>query len=30
MWIKFDEEPLAVENYWTKVVNIYIVYDLDA
>ena len=30
--IKFDKEPLAVEqnNYLTKIVNVYIVYDLDA
>ena len=30
--IKFDEDPLAVEqnNYLTKIVNVYIVYDLDA
>ena len=30
--IKFDKDPLAVEqnNYWNKVVNAYIVYDLDA
>ena len=30
--IKFDEDPLAIEqnNYLTKIVNIYIVYDLDA
>ena len=30
--IKFDKDPLAVEqnNYWTKIVNVYIVYDLDA
>ena len=29
---KIDKEPLAVEqnNYLTKVVNVYIVYDLDA
>ena len=31
MRIKFDKEPLAVENnYVTKVMNTYIVYDLDA
>ena len=31
MGIKFDKDPLAVEqnNYLTKVVNVYIVYDLD-
>ena len=30
--IKFDKEPLAVEqnNYLTKIVNVYIAYDLDA
>ena len=30
MGIKFDEDPLAVKptNYLTKVVNVYIVYDL--
>ena len=30
--IKFDKHPLAVEqnNYLTKIVNVYIVYDLDA
>ena len=30
--IKFDQDPLAVEqiNYLTKIVNVYIVYDLDA
>ena len=30
--IKFDKDPLAVEqsNYLTKIVNVYIVYDLDA
>ena len=29
---KFDKDPLAVEqnNYLTKIVNVYIVYDLDA
>ena len=29
--IKFDKNPLAVEqsNYLTKIVNVYIVYDLD-
>ena len=29
--IKFDKHPLAVEqnNYLTKIVNVYIVYDLD-
>ena len=32
MGIKFDTNPLAVEqnNYVTEIVNIYIVYDLDA
>ena len=32
MRIKFDKNPLAVEqnNYSTKIVNVYIVYDLDA
>ena len=32
MGIKFDKDPLAVEqnNYASKIVNIYIVYDLDA
>ena len=32
MGIKFDKDPLAVEqnSYLTKIVNIYIVYDLDA
>ena len=30
--IKFDKDPLAVEqnNYLTQIVNVYIVYDLDA
>ena len=30
--IKFDKDPLAVEqnNYLTKIINVYIVYDLDA
>ena len=29
--IKFDIDPLAVEqNYLTKIVNVYIIYDLDA
>ena len=30
--IKFDKDPLAVEqnNYLSKIVNVYIVYDLDA
>ena len=30
--IKFDKDPLAIEqnNYWSKIVNVYIVYDLDA
>ena len=32
MGIKFDKDPLPVEqnNYFTKIVNVYIVYDLDA
>ena len=32
MGIKFDKDPLAIEqnNYLTKIVNIYLVYDLDA
>ena len=32
MRIKFDKDPLAVEknNYLTKIVNVYIVYDLNA
>ena len=32
VWINFDKDPLAVEqnNYLTKIVNVYIVYDLDA
>ena len=32
MEIKFDKDPLAVEqkNHLTKIVNLYIVYDLDA
>ena len=32
MGVKFDKGPLAVEqnNYLTKIVNLYIVYDLDA
>ena len=32
MGIKFDKDPLTVEqnNYLTKIVNVYIVYDLDA
>ena len=32
MGINFDEDPLAVEqnNYLTKIVNLCIVYDLDA
>ena len=32
IWIKFDKDTLAVEqnNYLTKIVNVYIVYDLDA
>ena len=31
MGIKFDKDPLAVEqnNYLTKIVNVYIVYDLE-
>ena len=31
MGIKFDKDPLAVEqkNYFTKIVNVYIVYDLN-
>ena len=31
MKIKFDKDPFAVEqnNYVTKIVNVYIVYDLD-
>ena len=31
MGIKFDKEPLAIEpnNYLTKIVNVYIVHDLD-
>ena len=31
MGIKFDKDSLAVEqnNYLTKIVNVYIVYDLD-
>ena len=30
--IKFEKDPLAVEqnNYLTKIINVYIVYDLDA
>ena len=30
--IKFDKDPLTVEqnNYLTKILNVYIVYDLDA
>ena len=30
--IKFDKDPLAIEqnNYLTKIVSVYIVYDLDA
>ena len=30
--IKFDQDPLALEqnNYLTKIVNVYIIYDLDA
>ena len=32
MEIEFDKDPLAVEenNYLTKILNVYIVYDLDA
>ena len=32
MGIKFDKDPLAVEqnNYLSKIVTVYIVYDLDA
>ena len=32
MGIKFDKDPLAVEqkNYLTNIVNVYILYDLDA
>ena len=32
MKIKFDKNPLTVEqnNYLSKIVNVYIVYDLDA
>ena len=32
MRIKFDKDPLAVEqnNYLTKIVNVFIVYDSDA
>ena len=31
MRIKFDKDPLAVEqnNYLAKIINVYIVYDLD-
>ena len=31
MGIRFDKDPLVVEqnNYTTKIVNVYIVYDLD-
>ena len=31
MGIKFDKDPLAVEqnNYVTKIVNVYVVYELD-
>ena len=30
MGIKFDKDPLAAEqsNYWIKIVNVYIVYEL--
>ena len=32
MGVKFDKDPLAVEqnNYISKIVNVYIVFDLDA
>ena len=32
MVIKFDKDPLAVEQniYWSKIVNVYFAYDLDA
>ena len=32
MGVKFDKDPLAVEqsNYLTKIVNVYIAYDLEA
>ena len=32
IWIKFDRDPSAVEqnNYLTKIINVYIVYNLDA
>ena len=32
MGIKYDKDPLAVEqsNYASKIVNVHIVYDLDA
>ena len=32
MGIKFDKDPLAVEqnNYTTKILSVYIIYDLDA
>ena len=32
MGIKFDKDPLVVQqnNYLTKIVNVYVVYDLDA
>ena len=32
MWIKFDKDPLAVDQkrYARKIVNIYVFYDLDA
>ena len=32
IWIKFDKDSSAVEqnNYLTKIVNVYIVYNLDA
>ena len=32
MGVKFDKDPLAIEqnNYVSKIVNVYIVFDLDA
>ena len=32
MGVKFDKDPFAIEqnNYLTKIVNIYVVYDLEA
>ena len=32
MGVKFDKDPLAVEqnNYVSKIINVYIVFDLDA